>query len=98
MKRKDKEVEDLKTSLFDIFTEKKNILKEEYDYLQSKLVYKKSTFMQEPTKEMELNRLNRFYNLYEKYYLMIIDKKALYKCFMLMQFVGDFSPRYFESN
>jgi len=82
MKRKDKEVEDLKTSLFDIFTEKKNILKEEYHYLQSKLVYKKSTFMQEPTKEMELNRLNRFYNLYEKYYLMIIDKKAEFEMTM----------------
>ncbi|MFQ3575388.1 MAG: Wzz/FepE/Etk N-terminal domain-containing protein, partial [Cytophagales bacterium] len=55
---------------------KKSFLKENIAYFEMKSKELKREFNTLPSKETELTRLKRLYGIYEKFYLLILEKKA----------------------
>lgn len=64
--------------LIDLTSQYRKLLQEEINKSQGHLKEFESAFSMLPSKETEFTKLKRFYNLYEKFYLMLIDKKAEY--------------------
>ena len=77
-KNKDIEIENVKNALLELILQNKKLLYEAIVDFNNKIIEEENTFYQLPSKETELTRLKRFYSLYEKFYLMLIDKKAEY--------------------
>lgn len=64
--------------LIDLTTQYKKLVGEEIERSQKHIQEFEDAFSTLPSKETEFTKLKRFYNLYEKFYLMLIDKKAEY--------------------
>lgn len=79
VKNKDIEIEGVRNALLELIMQNKKLLYESIVDINNKIVEEEGEFLTLPSKGTELTRLNRFYELYEKYYLMMIDKKAEYE-------------------
>jgi tyrosine-protein kinase Etk/Wzc len=79
VKNKDIEIEGVRNALLELIMQNKKLLYESIVDVNNKIVEEEGEFLTLPSKGTELTRLNRFYELYEKYYLMMIDKKAEYE-------------------
>lgn len=77
-RNKDIEIENVKNNLYELILQNKKLLYEAIVEHNNKIVEEENRFFSLPSKETELTRLKRFYSLYEKYYLMMIDRKAEY--------------------
>jgi capsular exopolysaccharide synthesis family protein len=77
-KNKEIEIENVKNALLELILQNKKLLYEAIIDINNKILEEENTFYKLPSKETELTRLKRFYSLYEKFYLMLIDKKAEY--------------------
>ena len=64
--------------LIDHITEYKKLLSNEIERTKERVKEYETAFTVLPSKETEYTKLKRFYDLYEKFYLMLIDKKAEY--------------------
>jgi capsular exopolysaccharide synthesis family protein len=64
--------------LIDLTTQYRKLITEEMGKSQHRIKEFENAFSVLPSKETEHNKLKRFYDLYEKFYLMLIDKKAEY--------------------
>lgn len=64
--------------LIDHLIEYKKLIEEQIVKTRNKVSEYDNVFSVLPSKETEFTKLKRFYNLYEKFYLMLIDKKAEY--------------------
>ncbi|MBC7390650.1 MAG: polysaccharide biosynthesis tyrosine autokinase [Opitutaceae bacterium] len=64
--------------LIDHISEYKKLLSDEIDRTKERVKEYETAFTILPSKETEFTKLKRFYDLYEKFYLMLIDKKAEY--------------------
>lgn len=64
--------------LIDHLLQYKKLLTDQIAKTQSKLKEYDNAFSSLPSKETEFTKLKRFYDLYEKFYLMLIDRKAEY--------------------
>ena len=85
-KNKDIEIENVKNNLFELILQNKKILYEAIVEHNNKIVEEENKFYSLPSKETELTRLKRFYSLYEKYYLMMIDRYLHLRLFHLIHF------------
>lgn len=77
-KNKEIEIENVKNALLELILQNKKLLYEAIIDINNKILEEENTFYKLPSKETELTRLKRFYSLYEKFYLMLIDRKAEY--------------------
>lgn len=73
-KKQKNELDNFKSNLKDIVEEETNLLRKEKAILLKEINNTETRFNSLPSKETELNRLKRFYNLYEKYYLSLQEK------------------------
>ena len=64
--------------LIDHLVEYKKLLEDNILKIQAKVQDYDNVFSVLPSKETEFTKIKRFYNLYEKFYLMLIDRKAEY--------------------
>jgi len=78
IKKLDRKIETQNDNIFRILANLKNQLKFQKKTLQDKIYQVESQLMGIPQKEMELSRLNRMFNLNEKYYTLLIEKKTQY--------------------
>jgi tyrosine-protein kinase Etk/Wzc len=77
--KKQKAVSDnLKSSLRDMINQEYSSLNKEKTKVIQEMSDLQARFYSLPSKETELNRLKRFYNLYEKYYLSLQQKEVEY--------------------
>lgn len=77
-KRKVKEVESLENSVLEYVFENRKILLEGTYAVNEKINTLHEDFLGLPSKNTELTRLKRFYNLWEKFYLLLIEKRVEY--------------------
>lgn len=68
----------LKTGVIEIIRQEQEVLKKDKVKLARELAQLQTKFYSLPAKETELNRLRRFYDLYEKFYLMLQEKRVQY--------------------
>lgn len=64
--------------LIDHLIEYKKMLEDDIQKTKVKVKDYENVFSVLPSKETEFTKIKRFYNLYEKFYLMLIDRKAEY--------------------
>lgn len=64
--------------LIDLVAQYRKLLEEEMATSKDRVKEYENAFSVLPSKETQFTKLKRFYNLYEKFYLMLIDKKAEY--------------------
>lgn len=76
IKSKERDIEAVKNNLFDLIIQNKKLLYEAIMENNNKIIDEQNKLHTAPTNERELTRIKRYYDLYEKYYLMMIDKKA----------------------
>lgn len=77
-KKQKAESNNLKSGVKEIINQESLILNKEKSKLMQEMSNLQERFYSLPSKETELNRLKRFYNLYEKYYLTLQDKEVEY--------------------
>lgn len=78
IKSKDLAIGNIKSSLLEVISQNKKLLYDKLrDYTDKSTALGKA-FLGLPSKETEYTRLKRFYALYEKYYLLLMEKKAEY--------------------
>jgi capsular exopolysaccharide synthesis family protein len=77
-KNKAIEIENVKNALLELILQNKKLLYGNIVEFNNKIIEEENTFYKLPSKETELTKLKRFYGLYEKFYLMLIDRKAEY--------------------
>ena len=78
LKRLERNIESQSDNIFRILSTIRSQLKFKHNSLQNKIYNVESQLYGMPKKEMELTRLNRMFNLNEKYYTMLIEKKTQY--------------------
>lgn len=69
-------IDNLKNTILELISQNKRMLFQKMSELNSKVVDLERMFIDLPSKETEYTRLKRFYGLYEKYYLLLMEKKA----------------------
>lgn len=75
---RDLAIDNLKENVLGVISQNKKILFEHLNKLNDQVIELETMFLGLPSKETEYTRLKRFYALYEKYYLLLIEKKAEY--------------------
>ena len=75
-KIKKEAVKKAKVNLKNAINQPKNSISEKVNLNRKDMLEKQSFFKSLPSKQTELTRMTRFYNLYEGLYLMLINKKA----------------------
>lgn len=78
-KKLELEISIIKSQLLNYITETKKYVAQQNAELNSKMQMLTGQFADLPNKETELNRLKRFNNLYEKFYLSLIEKQIEYQ-------------------
>lgn len=78
-KKLELEISIIKSQLLNYITETKKYVAQQNAELNSKMQLLTGQFADLPNKETELNRLKRFNNLYEKFYLSLIEKQIEYQ-------------------
>lgn len=78
LKKVERNIDTQTENIFRIIASIKNQLKFRRNSLQEKILGVESKLYGVPQKEMELSRLNRMFNLNEKYYTLLIEKKTQY--------------------
>jgi tyrosine-protein kinase Etk/Wzc len=78
LKRLERNLDTQSENIFRILTTIRNQLKFKKNSLQDRIYQVESQLYGIPAKEMELSRLNRMFNLNEKYYTLLIEKKTQY--------------------
>lgn len=73
-----REVQTLENSVLEYVFESRKILNSKVLDVNEKIQGLHDEFLGLPSKETELTRLRRFYNLWEKFYLMLIEKRVEY--------------------
>ncbi len=73
------EISNLKSQLLSYITENKKFIAEQMAIIDKKIGELNANFSTLPTKETEFNRLKRFNDLYEKFYLSLIEKQIEYQ-------------------
>jgi capsular exopolysaccharide synthesis family protein len=76
LRTKDKSIENLKKNIFELVSLNKKLLFEQLNELNKALYEIERNSLQMPSKETEYTRLKRFYSLYEKFYLLLMEKEA----------------------
>lgn len=71
-------LENLKANILDAINQNKKLLYQQIEEVDRQALEMESTFLALPEKETEYTRIKRFYNLYEKFYLLLMEKKAEY--------------------
>ncbi|MFN3405570.1 MAG: GumC family protein [Cytophagaceae bacterium] len=76
VKAKLKSIETSKTNILSLISINKKLLFEQLNELNRQIYSLESTILSLPAKETELTRLKRFYTIYEKFYLLLMEKQA----------------------
>ncbi|WMJ72714.1 polysaccharide biosynthesis tyrosine autokinase [Cytophagaceae bacterium ABcell3] len=76
IRSKDIAIENLKETLSGQITRNKKVIMDQFSELNSKIMELERMFLTLPSKETEYTRLKRFYDIYEKYYMLLMEKKA----------------------
>jgi tyrosine-protein kinase Etk/Wzc len=79
VRSKELEISFVKSQLLSYITENKRYIAEQMGIIDSKIKELNSDFSSLPTRETEFKRLNRFNDLYEKFYLSLIEKQIEYQ-------------------
>jgi tyrosine-protein kinase Etk/Wzc len=79
VKRIELEVSIVKSQLLSFITENKRYISEQMALIDKKIHELDNEFSSLPTKSTEYKRLNRFNDLYEKFYLSLIEKQIEYQ-------------------
>lgn len=69
-------IENLKQNILNSIRQNRKLLFQELANLSKQISNLEKQFLTLPGKETEFTRIKRFYDLYEKYYLMLMEKKA----------------------
>ncbi|MFN6943722.1 MAG: GumC family protein [Cytophagaceae bacterium] len=69
-------IENLKNNVTDLITQNKKIVMDQMSELNNNIIQLEKLFLTLPSKETEYTRLKRFYDIYEKYYMLLMEKKA----------------------
>ena len=77
-KQKVNEVQELESSLLEYVFENRKVLLEKTYALNEEIQKLHDDFLGLPSKNTELTRLKRFYDLWEKFYLLLIEKRVEY--------------------
>ncbi len=78
LKKVDRQIKTQNDNIFRVLLTVKNQLKFKKKSVQDRIYQVESELYGIPEKEMELSRLNRMFNLNEKYYTLLIEKKTQY--------------------
>ncbi|HEX8545662.1 MAG TPA: polysaccharide biosynthesis tyrosine autokinase [Cytophagaceae bacterium] len=78
IKSKDLAISNIKSNVLEVITQNKKLLYDQLRNYTEKSAMLDKAFLGLPSKETEYTRLKRFYALYEKYYLLLMEKKAEY--------------------
>jgi tyrosine-protein kinase Etk/Wzc len=76
MKSKNIAIDAIKANIGELITINKKIMLEQLAMLNNSIVGLEKTFLTLPSKETEYTRIKRFYDIYEKYYLLLMEKHA----------------------
>ena len=76
LKQKNKNIEKINKGILELIAENKKILYEQIASLNGKFLELEDNIVGLPSKETEFVRLKRFYGLYEKIYILLIEKQA----------------------
>jgi len=71
-------IESLKNSVLAAVSQNRKLVFQQIGEIEKQIRELEKNFLTLPGKETEYTRLKRFYNLYEKYYLLLMEKKAEY--------------------
>ena len=71
-------IENLKSSILAAVSQNRKLVFQQIGEVEKQIRELEKNFLTLPGKETEYTRLKRFYNLYEKYYLLLMEKKAEY--------------------
>jgi len=71
-------IENLKKNILSTVTQNRKLLYQELEEIEKQEDEQKKAFLSLPGKETKFTRIKRFYDLYEKYYLLLMEKKAEY--------------------
>jgi tyrosine-protein kinase Etk/Wzc len=71
-------IDNVKTAILNSVSQKRKLLLEQLTDINKQITEHESSFLALPGKETEYTRIKRFYDLYEKYYLLLMEKKAEY--------------------
>ncbi len=75
-RQKDKNIEKINKGILELISQNKKIIHQQIAELNKKLLEFSESITGLPSKETEFVRLKRFYGLYEKLYLLLIEKQA----------------------
>lgn len=75
-KLRENKLVNLRTDLIKVIDETQRFLKKNIELLKREVNQYESRFLAIPTQDKELTRIKRFYELNEKFYLLLIEKKA----------------------
>lgn len=73
---RDKKIGSMSEDLLKIINETTRFLGKKISLVNSEIRQYESRFLAVPTQDKELNRIKRFYDLNEKFYLLLVEKKA----------------------
>lgn len=76
IKSKNQAISTLRSSIISIISQNKKLLFQQINEINKKAYELETTLLSLPSKETELTRLKRFYSLYEKFYLLLMEKQA----------------------
>ncbi len=76
IKSKDIEILNLKDNLKELIDHNKKLLSSQLSSINERVGQLDNYITSLPSKDTEFNRLKRYFNLYEKFYLMLMEKKA----------------------
>lgn len=71
-------IENLKASILNAVSQNRKLLFQQLSQIENQVTDLEKNFLTLPGKETEFTRIKRFYDLYEKYYLLLMEKKAEY--------------------
>ncbi len=75
---KENELRKMKISVLDFIERSETLNENQINHLENKLKEAKDIFLDLPSKETELTRLKRQYNLYEKFFMVLKEKRVEY--------------------
>ncbi len=76
VKSKNKSIERIKENILELVDINKRMLFQQTGEINAKMVQLEQEVLSLPSKETEFTRLKRFYSIYEKFYLLLMEKEA----------------------